>query len=121
MAGAIPPWLPPLSHRCTLPPLAWQPQWQLLWEYHHAADTRPHTFGNSPRGGVSAAARLSQEFFSPAAIADYLGMSTYTVQDLCRRGELHHVKVGRAIRIRKAWADDYMTAHQREPLRRTAA
>ena len=70
---------------------------------------------------MSATAKLAREFFTPADIADYLGLATYTVQELCRRGELHHVKVGRAIRIRKAWADDYMTAREREPLRRTAA
>lgn len=59
---------------------------------------------------------LSREFFSPAEIAAYLGLSTYTVQDLCRRGDLRNVKVGRVIRIRKIWADDYMEARQREPL-----
>jgi excisionase family DNA binding protein len=70
--------------------------------------------------GRSHAPRLAQEFFTPAEIAQYLGLSTYTVQDLCRRGELHHVKVGRAIRIRKQWADDYMTEREREPLKSVA-
>jgi excisionase family DNA binding protein len=48
-----------------------------------------------------AAARLPQGFYSPAEIAVYVGMSTYAIQELCRRGELRHVKVGRAIRIRR--------------------
>jgi excisionase family DNA binding protein len=46
----------------------------------------------------------------------YAGLSTYTVQDLCRRGELRHVKAGRIIRIRREWADTYMAAREREPL-----
>src|SRR5690349_8710302 len=56
------------------------------------------------RGGGG---RLPQGFFTPAEIAAYIGMSTYTVQDLCRRGELRHVKAGRSIRIRREWADQY--------------
>jgi excisionase family DNA binding protein len=65
-----------------------------------------------------AGGRLPQGFFTPAEIAEYIGMSTYTVQDLCRRGELRHVKVGRSIRIRREWADQYMATHEREPLLR---
>jgi excisionase family DNA binding protein len=60
--------------------------------------------------------KLPQGFFTPAEIAEYLGFSTYTVQDLCRRGSLRHVKSGRSIRIRKQWADDYMASLEREPL-----
>ena len=67
------------------------------------------------RGGGG---RLPQGFFTPAEIAGYIGMSTYTVQDLCRRGELRHVKAGRSIRIRREWADQYMATHEREPLLR---
>jgi excisionase family DNA binding protein len=66
------------------------------------------------RGG----GRLPQGFFTPAEIAEYIGMSAYTVQDLCRRGKLRHVKAGRSIRIRREWADQYMAAHEREPLLR---
>lgn len=62
--------------------------------------------------------RLPQGFFTPAEIAAYIGMSTYTVQDLCRRGALRHVKAGRSIRIRREWADQYMATHEREPLLR---
>lgn len=64
----------------------------------------------------SPSSRLPQGFYSPAEIAVYLGMSTYTVQDLCRRGELRHVKANRVIRIRREWADAYMAGHEREPL-----
>lgn len=67
------------------------------------------------RGGGG---RLPRGFFTPAEIAAYIGMSTYTVQDLCRRGELRHVKAGRSIRIRREWADQYMATHEREPLLR---
>jgi len=67
------------------------------------------------RGGGT---RLPQGFFTPAEIAVYIGMSTYTVQDLCRRGELRHVKAGRSIRIRREWADQYMAAREHEPLLR---
>jgi excisionase family DNA binding protein len=65
---------------------------------------------------MTAAARLPQGFYSPAEIATYTGMRTYTIQDLCRRGELRHVKVGRSIRIRREWADHFMAAREREPL-----
>jgi excisionase family DNA binding protein len=61
--------------------------------------------------------RLSQGFFTPAEMAQYLGFSTYTVQDLCRRGELRHIKAGRAIRIPREWADAYMGRFEREQLR----
>lgn len=67
------------------------------------------------RGGGG---RLPRGFFTPAEIAAYIGMSTYTVQDLCRRGELRHVKAGRSIRIRREWADQYMATYEREPLLR---
>ncbi|HEU4925605.1 MAG TPA: helix-turn-helix domain-containing protein [Vicinamibacterales bacterium] len=67
------------------------------------------------RGGGG---RLPQGFFTPAEIAAYLRMSTYTVQDLCRRGELRHVKARRSIRIRREWADQYMATYEREPLLR---
>ena len=79
---------------------------------------------DSDRGRMASASRrrgggrLPQGFFTPAEIAEYIGMSTYTVQDLCRRGELRHVKAGRSIRIRREWADQYMAAHEREPLLR---
>ena len=67
------------------------------------------------RSGASSG-RLSQGFFTPAEIAVYMGMATYTVQELCRRGELRHVKVGRSIRIRREWADQFMADREREPL-----
>ena len=61
--------------------------------------------------------RLAQQYVAPAEISAYMGVSTYHVQDLCRGGELRHVKVGRRIRIRLEWADAYMAAREREPLR----
>ena len=69
-------------------------------------------------GATRGGGRLPQGFFTPAEIAAYIGMSTYTVQDLCRRGELRHVKAGRFIRIRREWADQYMATYEREPLLR---
>lgn len=60
--------------------------------------------------------RLAQDYFAPAEIAAYMGLSVYTVQDLCRRGLLRHSKLGRSIRIRRQWADAYMAARVREPL-----
>jgi excisionase family DNA binding protein len=65
---------------------------------------------------VSPTVKLAREFFAPAEIADYLGLSAYTIQDLCRRGVLHHVKLGRSIRIKKQWADAYMASQERKPL-----
>jgi excisionase family DNA binding protein len=79
------------------------------------SDRRRMANGATRRGGGG---RLQQGFFTPAEIAAYIGMSTYTVQDLCRRGELRHVKAGRSIRIRREWADQYMATHEREPLLR---
>lgn len=78
------------------------------------SDRRRMASGATRGGG----GRLPQGFFTPAEIAGYIGMSTYTVQDLCRRGELRHVKAGRSIRIRREWADQYMATHEREPLLR---
>ena len=78
------------------------------------SDRRRMASGATRRGG----GRLPQGFFTPAEIAGYIGMSTYTVQDLFRRGELRHVKAGRSIRIRREWADQYMTTREREPLLR---
>ena len=79
------------------------------------SDRRRMANGATRRGS---GARLLQGFFTPAEIAAYIGMSTYTVQDLCRRGELRHVKAGRSIRIRREWADQYMATYEREPLPR---
>ena len=67
------------------------------------------------RGGASSG-RLVQGFFTPAEIGIYLGMCTYHVQDLCRRGAMRHVKNGRQVRIRKEWADRFMADREREPL-----
>jgi excisionase family DNA binding protein len=77
-----------------------------------------HAEGSFRGNSVSATTGgpLPREYFTPAEVAQYLGFSTNTVQDLCRRGELRHVKMGRSIRIRKAWADAYMAMLEREPL-----
>lgn len=64
----------------------------------------------------SGAGRLAPGFFAPAEIAAYLGVSTYHVQELCRRGQLRHVKANRTIRIRLEWAEAYMAARERSPL-----
>jgi excisionase family DNA binding protein len=56
-----------------------------------------------------------QEFFSPKEIAQWLGISAYTVCELCRHGLLQHARVGRRIRIKLEWAEAYMMASAREP------
>jgi excisionase family DNA binding protein len=58
---------------------------------------------------------LGREFFSPEEIAQWLGISTYTVCDLCRRGKMQHAHVGRRIRIKRQWAEAYMMASARGP------
>ena len=61
-------------------------------------------------------AEMNQEFFSPEEIARLLGIAPYTVRELCRRGKMRHARVGRRIRIKRQWAEEYMSAREREPL-----
>ena len=49
-----------------------------------------------------------REVFNREQAAEYLGVCTDTVTRLCQRGDLRHVKFGRAVRIRKAWCDDWL-------------
>jgi excisionase family DNA binding protein len=58
---------------------------------------------------------LDREFFSPEEIAQWLGISAYTVCELCRRGKIQHARVGRRIRIKRQWAEEYMMASARAP------
>lgn len=58
---------------------------------------------------------MEQEYFDPEEIARLLGIAAYTVRELCRRGKMQHVRVGRRIRIRREWAEAYMMASAREP------
>jgi len=44
-----------------------------------------------------------REVFNQDQAAEYLGVCPDTVTGLCKRGELRHVKIGRALRIRKEW------------------
>jgi excisionase family DNA binding protein len=60
---------------------------------------------------------MTQEFFSPEEIADLLGIAAYTVRELCRRGLMRHARVGRRIRIKRQWAEEYMMTTAREPRR----
>jgi excisionase family DNA binding protein len=60
---------------------------------------------------------VRQEFFSPEDIACFMGIATYTVRELVRKGKLRHVRMGRMIRIKKEWADEYLSALTREPRR----
>jgi excisionase family DNA binding protein len=61
---------------------------------------------------------LQQTFFTPKEIATYLGLSTYTVQQLCREGRLQHTRFkGNKIRIKKEWADQFMRSGERPLLR----
>jgi excisionase family DNA binding protein len=58
---------------------------------------------------------MGQEFFTPEEIAQCLGISTYTVCELCRRGKIRHARVGRRIRIKRQWAEEYMMMSMRDP------
>ena len=58
---------------------------------------------------------IEQEFFSPDGIARLLGIAAYTVRELCRRGKIRHNRVGRLIRIKREWAEEYMMASVRVP------
>ena len=59
---------------------------------------------------------VAQDYFTPAEIGRFLGLSTYTIQEVCRRGEMRHVRFGRLIRIRRQWADQFMATRERQPL-----
>ena len=59
--------------------------------------------------------RSGQEFYSPKDTAQWLGIPTYTVCELCRRGLLQHARVGRQIRIKREWAEAYIMASARVP------
>jgi excisionase family DNA binding protein len=61
-------------------------------------------------------ASLCQEFHTAEEIAAYLGIAAYTVRQLCRSGKLRHVRLGRTIRIRKAWADTFAESQIQAPL-----
>ena len=63
---------------------------------------------------------LQREFYSTGEIAEYLAIAPYTVCELCRAGRLQHVKLGRMIRIKKSWADDFIESFTREPLGKAA-
>lgn len=58
---------------------------------------------------------MNQEFFSPEEIAQLLGIAAYTVRELCRRGKMRHARVGRRIRIKRQWAEEYMMVSARDP------
>ena len=59
---------------------------------------------------------MDQEFYSPEQIGKMLGISTYTVQELCRSGKMHHTRWGRRIRIKREWAEKFMMASARNPM-----
>jgi excisionase family DNA binding protein len=59
---------------------------------------------------------LQREFYTADEIADYLGLASCTIRELCRCGKLQHLKLGRLIRIKKAWADAFAETLIREPL-----
>lgn len=54
---------------------------------------------------------LSREVFDRDQAAEYLGVCPDTVTALCKRGELRHVKIGRALRIRREWCVEFLEAH----------
>jgi excisionase family DNA binding protein len=60
---------------------------------------------------------VKQDYFSPEDIACLLGIATYTVRELVRRGRIRHVRAGRMIRIKREWAEDYYRTLTNEPRR----
>ena len=49
-----------------------------------------------------------REIFNQHEAADYLGVCPDMVTKLCQRGDLRHAKIGRALRIRRIWCDEYL-------------
>ena len=52
-----------------------------------------------------------REVFNREEAAEYMGVCPTTVTNLCRRGELRHVKFARSIRIRKEWCIEFLEAN----------
>jgi excisionase family DNA binding protein len=45
--------------------------------------------------------------FTPATLAEHWGVSAATVRNLAKSGQLRHFRIGRQVRIKPEWVDDY--------------
>lgn len=52
-----------------------------------------------------------REVFDRDQAAEYLGVCPDTVTALCKRGALKHVKMARAVRIRKEWCIEFLESN----------
>ena len=46
--------------------------------------------------------------------ASYVGFCERTIRRACATGGLEYVRMGRSIRIQRAWLDDWLMAEKRE-------
>lgn len=60
----------------------------------------------------------SRETIEAAEAAEILGLSTWTVYALARRGEIPHVRVGRRLLFRRATLLAWLEAREAESVRR---
>jgi excisionase family DNA binding protein len=49
---------------------------------------------------------MTPNYLTPKQAAEYLSVSATTIYKLCQSGELRHVRIGRAIRIRPTDLDN---------------
>jgi len=50
-----------------------------------------------------------EQLLDTEAVAHLLNVSVKLVQSLARDGYVRHIKVGRLVRFKRAWIDDFMT------------
>ena len=51
-----------------------------------------------------------RDVFNREEAAEYLGLHPSTITELCHDGALRHAKIGRALRIRREWCNEYLEA-----------
>lgn len=59
---------------------------------------------------ADSAPSLARDVFDRDQAARFLGFHPDTITNLCKRGELRHMKVGSALRFRKQWCVDFLEA-----------
>jgi len=57
--------------------------------------------------------RVEDRLLTVADVAEYLGLSVGTVYNKVSRGEIPHVKLGRAVRFRRSEIDRWIDAQSR--------